>query len=94
MQGVRHDKIGQMVHIDNSDKYKEDPVLQVTPLYFVLGQLQKNDLNLMMRTMKSILFFSQRLFKSAGIDQNHLGPGAMDFAVKFAQVLIFGLILI
>ena len=32
--------------------------------------------------------FSQRLFKSAGIDQNHLGPGAMDFAVKFAQVLI------
>jgi len=54
MEGVRHDKIGQMVHIDNYEKYKEDPVLQ-------------------------------RLFKSAGIDQNHLGPGAMDFAVKFAQ---------
>jgi len=54
LQGVRHDKIGQMVHIDNLEKYKEDPVLQ-------------------------------RLFKSAGIDQNHLGPGAMDFAVKFAQ---------
>ena len=64
MQGVRHDKIGQMVHIDNSDKYKEDPVLQVTPLYFVLGQLQKNDLNLMMRTMKSILFFFLRDFSS------------------------------
>ena len=30
MQGVRHDKIGQMVHIDNLEKYKEDPVLQVT----------------------------------------------------------------
>ena len=32
------------------------------------------------------MFCLQRLFKSAGIDQNHLGPGAMDFAVKFAQV--------
>ena len=29
MEGVRHDKIGQMVHIDNHEKYKEDPVLQV-----------------------------------------------------------------
>ena len=29
MEGVRHDKIGQMVHIDNYEKYKEDPVLQV-----------------------------------------------------------------
>ena len=38
--------------------------------------------------MKSIFWFSQRLFKSAGIDQNHLGPGALDFAVKFAQVLL------
>ena len=36
--------------------------------------------------MKRDMFCLQRLFKSAGIDQNHLGPGAMDFAVKFAQV--------
>jgi len=54
VRGVKHDKIGKMVHIDNLEKFKEDPVMQ-------------------------------RLFASAGIDPNHLGPGAMDFAVKFAQ---------